>query len=96
MVVDSVPAAHHHVHLTVAPVKPPTQLKKVTSKGKAIPHPTTQPHACKVTWIASPMSEVTGVKVPSPPITGPSWASHAPLFEEPVGLGEEGGSHVLW
>ena len=84
MVVDLVPAARHHFCLTVAPVKPPTQSKKVASKGKAIHRPTTQPHVHKVTRITSPTPEVARVEVPSPPIAGPSWAIHVPLFEEPV------------
>src|SRR5882724_6820332 len=81
-VVDPVPAGCHHVHLTMAPAKPPTQSKRVMSKGKAVRHPTTQPCARKVTWIPSPMPEVVEVGVPPPPIAGPSQASRAPLFEE--------------
>ena len=89
MVLDLVPAAHHHIRLTVAPVKPPTQTKRVTSKGKAVPCPTTRLHVCKVTWIMRPMPEVAKVEALSPPIAGPSQAGHAPLFEEPVGLGDD-------
>jgi len=37
----------------------------------------------------SPTLDVTGIEVPSLPIAGPSWAGHAPLFEEPVGLGDD-------
>src|SRR5882724_10705482 len=40
VVVDSLPAACHWVRLNVAPVKPPTQLKRAASKGKATSHPT--------------------------------------------------------
>jgi len=75
--------------LTVAPVKPLTQSKKVVSKGKVVPHPTTQPHAHKVTRIASPMPEVADVEVPYLPITGPSQAGCAPLFEELVRSGDD-------
>ena len=82
-------AAHHHVHLTVAPVKPPTQVKKVMSKGKDIPCPTTQPHVHKVMWITSPMPEVAKVVASFPPTAGPSQAIRIPLFEEPVGLGDD-------
>src|SRR5882724_6662427 len=43
VVVDSFPAARRWVRLNVAPVKPPTQLKRVASKGKATSRPTTRP-----------------------------------------------------
>ena len=89
MVVDPVPAAHCHIRLTVAPVKPPTQLKKIASKMKAVPHPTTRLCVRKVTQITSPMPKVAGVEAPSPPIAGLSWESCDPLFEEPVGLGHD-------
>jgi len=71
----------------VAPVKPPTQLKRVAAQGKATSHPLTPPNAHKVTWITSPMPEVA-VMV-SPPVSGPSCAKHPLLFEEPVMSGEE-------
>jgi len=89
MVVDLVPAACHHVRLTMAPVKPLTQAKKVTSKGKAVPCPTTRLHTCKVMQIESPMPEVADIEVPSPTISGPSWVSHTPLFKELVGSGDD-------
>jgi len=88
MVVDLVPTACHGVQ-TVAPVKPPTQSRKVMPKGKAVPHPTMQLHACKVTWIMTLMPEVAEVEAPHPPIAGPSRASCGPLFEEAVRSGDE-------
>jgi len=88
-VVDSVPAAHHGVR-TVAPVKLPTQSRKVVSKGKAVSHPTTRLRARKVTQIATPMLEVADVAAPPlPPVAGPSRASRAPLFEVADGSGNE-------
>ena len=89
MVVDVVPATHHQVHSTVAPVEPPTQSRKVVSKGKAVSRPTMRPRAHKVTRIATPTPEVTNVATPLPPIAGPSWASHAPLFEAADRSGDE-------
>jgi len=59
------------------------------SKGKAVPHPTTQPHAHKVTRIMTPMPEVDEVVIPPPPITRPSQACCSPLFAEPNGSGDE-------
>ena len=88
-VVDLVPAGHRRIHLTMAPAKPPTQSKRVASKGKAVTRPTTQPHVHKVTQIASPMPEVIEVGVPPPPIAGPSQASHTPLFKDPIRLGDD-------
>src|SRR5882724_4554066 len=97
-VIDSVPAACRGVR-TVAPVKPPTQSRKVASKGKAVSHPTTRPHAHKVTRIVTPMPEVTDVAAPLPPVTGPSRASCAPIFEVADGSGdkqvEKGALHPL-
>jgi len=58
-------------------------------KGKAVPHPTTRPHARKFTRIATPTPEVTDVVAPLPPIAGPSRASRAPLFEEAARSGDE-------
>src|SRR5882724_5119928 len=87
-VVDSVPAAHRGVR-TMAPVKPPTQSRKVTPKGKAVSHPMMRPCARKVTQIMTPMPEVTDVAAPLPPIAGPSWVSCAPLFEVADGSGDE-------
>src|SRR5882724_3421083 len=87
-VVDSVPAAHHGVR-TVAPVKPPTQSRKVASKGKAVSRPMTRLHVRKVTRIATPMLEVTDVATPLPPVAGPSRASRAPLFEVADGSGDK-------
>ena len=87
MVVDSVPTAHRGVQ-TVAPVKPPTQSRKVASKGKAVPCPTMQPHVCKVTQIVAPMPEVADVAAPHPPVAGPSRASCGPLFEDAVRSGD--------
>ena len=58
-------------------------------KGKAVPHPTMQLHACKVTWIMTLMPEVAEVEAPHPPIAGPSRASHGPLFKEAVDSGDE-------
>ena len=89
MVVNPVPAAHHRVCLTVAPVKPLTQSKWVAAKGKAASHPTTQPQAPKVMCIVSPTPEVAEVVVLIPPVTGSSWANHPSLFEGPVVLGDE-------
>src|SRR5882724_6787053 len=88
VVVDSVPAAHRGVR-TVAPFKPPTQSRKVAPKGKVVSCPMTQPHACKVTRIATPMPEVTDVAAPLPPIAGPSCVSHAPIFEVADGSGNK-------
>src|SRR5882724_365019 len=88
VVVDPVPVARRGVR-TVAPVKRPTQSRKVAPKGKAVPRPTTRPRARKFTRIATPTPEVTDVAAPLPPIAGPSRASHAPLFEEAAGLGDE-------
>ena len=45
--VDSGPVAPHQVLQTVAPVKPPTQLKQVATKGKAASCPAMQPQAHK-------------------------------------------------
>src|SRR5882724_3927565 len=89
MVVDAVLAAHHWVHLTVAPVKPPTQSRKVASKGKAVPCLTMRLCVFKVTQIVTPMPEVAKVGVPPPPIAGPSQMSHASLFEEAFGSGDK-------
>jgi len=57
MVVDLVPVAHRQVRFDPWPCQASDPMKKVASKGKAIPHPTTQPHMCKVTQITSPMLE---------------------------------------
>src|SRR5882724_12879992 len=88
VVVDSVPAARCGVR-TMAPVKCPTQSRKVAPKGKVVPHPTVRLRVRKFTQIATLTPEVTDVAAPLPPITGPSQASHAPLFEEAVGSGDE-------
>jgi len=88
MVVDSMPAAHLQVR-TVTPVKPLTQSKRAVSKWKVVPCPAMRPYMCKVTQLMSPTSEVTNVEVLPPPITGPSWAGHAPLFAGPVRSGDD-------
>src|SRR5882724_1508242 len=88
VVVDSVPEARRGVQ-TVAPVKCPTQSRKVVPKGKAVPHPTARPCAHKFTRIVTLTPEVTDVVAPLPPIAGPSRASRAPLFEEAAGSGDE-------
>src|SRR5882724_10922876 len=88
VVVDPVPVARHGVR-TVAPVKRPTQSRKVAPKGKAVPRPTTRPRVHKFTRIATPMPEVTDVVAPLPPIASPSRASRAPPFEEAAGSGDE-------
>src|SRR5882724_2812293 len=88
VVVDLVPTAHHGVR-TVAPVKPPTQSRKVVPKGKAVSHPMMQPCEHKVTQIATLTPEVTDLATPLPPVAGPSQGSHAPLFEEADGSGDE-------
>ena len=59
------------------------------SKGNAVPHPTMQPCMRKVTRISSPMPEVAEIEALPPPITVPSQVVHAPLFEEPVGMGDD-------
>jgi len=74
----------------VAPIKPPTQSKRVAAKGKAASHPTTRPWACKVMQIMSPTPEVAEVAAPITPVIGPSWANHPSLFEEPVMSWDEG------
>ena len=88
MVVDSMPSACR-VFWTMAPVKPPTQPRKVAPKGKAVPHPTMRPCVHKVTQIVTLMPEVAKAEAPPPPIAVPSQASHSPLFEEAFGLGDE-------
>src|SRR5882724_3733884 len=88
VVVDPVPVARRGVR-TMAPVKRPTQSRKVAPKGKAVPHPTTRLCARKFTRIATPMPEVTDIAAPLPPIASPSRASRAPLFEEAAGSGDE-------
>ena len=72
MVVDPGLVSPHQARQTVAPVKPLTQHKWVTTKGKAVSRPATQLWAHKVTWIASPMPEVVGVMAPTSSVTGPS------------------------
>jgi len=74
VVVDSVPAARRQVRLNLAPIKPPTQLKRAASKGKAVSHPMMQPRARKVTRLTSPTPEVAEVEVLPSPIAGPSQA----------------------
>jgi len=41
LVVESLPVAHHHAGQMVAPVKTPTQWKRVTAKGKDTSPPPT-------------------------------------------------------
>jgi len=90
MVVDPVSAACCQVFQTVVLIKPPTQSKMVSARGKATSGPMTQPQAHNVTWIVSPTPEISEVKAPLPPITGPSQANQPSLFEDPVVLGDEG------
>jgi len=90
MVIDPVPAAYHQVCLTVAPIQPPTQLKWVTSKGKAASQLMIQPQACKVMQIVSPLPEIADIVAPILPVAGPSLANHPSLFEEPVMSWDEG------
>src|SRR5882724_7779104 len=89
VVVESVPAARCRVHLNVAPVKPPTQLKRAMSKGKVVSHPTTRPRARKVTRLVSPTPEVAEGEVLPSPIAGPSRAGHPPLFVDSVRSGDD-------
>ena len=89
MVVDSVPAARHWVRLNVAPVEPPTQLKRTASKGKVVSHPMMRLCMCKVTQFMSSTPEVTEVEVLPPPIAGPNQAGHSPLFVDSVRSGDD-------
>ena len=74
-IVDPVPTAHHRVCPTVALIKPETQSKRVSAKGKGVSDPVTQPRAWKVTCIVSPLPEVIEFNVPIPPIASPSWGN---------------------
>jgi len=65
--VDSGPVAPCWIQQTVAPVRPPTQSKRVATKGKAASHPVMQPWARKVTQIASPTPEIVA---PTTPVAG--------------------------
>src|SRR5882724_13499008 len=89
VVVYSVPSARRRVRLNVAPVKPPTQLKRAASKGKVVSRPTTRPHMHKVTQLASPTPEVAEVEVLPSPIAGPSQVGHPPLFVDSVRSGDD-------
>src|SRR5882724_2584232 len=86
--VDSRPIAPHWVRQTVAPVRPPTQSKWTTTKGKAASHPVTRLQPRKVTRIMSPTPEVM---VPTTPVAGPSRLEKVALFMDPVVSGDEGG-----
>ena len=89
VVVDPVPIIHHQVCLTMALTKPATQPKTVAAKGKGDSCLVTQLRACKVTWLASPSPQVTEATAPASPVSGPSWVTHPPLFEEPAVLGDK-------
>jgi len=89
VVVESIPAARHWVRLNVAPVKPPTQLKRAASKGKVVSRPTTRPHVRNVTCLMSPTPEVAKGEVLPSPIAGPSRVGRPPLFVDLVGSGDD-------
>ena len=91
LVVDSVPISQCWVRLTVAPPMPAIPpMKKVTAKGKTVPHHVTRPRACKVMQVISSLPNVAGVSGPNPLFTCPSGVTWPPLFEEPLQLGGEG------
>ena len=87
MPVEPIPTACHLVCLTVAPMKPATWAKKAATKGKGVSQPSTQPQECKVMHLTSPLPGVEGVVIP--PIAGPSWEAHTPLFKEQAISGDE-------
>ena len=62
-------------------------LQRVTTKGKATCHPTMQPWAHKVTWVASPKPEAMA---PTTPVAGLSRQDHPALFVDPIASGDEG------
>jgi len=90
LLVEPVAPAHHCVCLTVALIKPQTQYKWNTAKGKGASQPATHPCTCKVTCISSPFPEVVAVEEPTLPIAGSSQATPPLLFEEPVISGDKG------
>jgi len=90
MVVDHGSVALHQVHQTVVPVKPLTQSKQVTTKGKAVSCPATQLWACKVTQVTSPTPEVAGVMAPTSPVSGLTQQDLPTLFKDPVLSGDAG------
>src|SRR5882724_9078975 len=88
MTVDSRPISPHRVRQTVAPVRPLTQSKQTSTKGKAASHPVTRPRPRKVTRIVSPTPEVVAT---TPPVAGPSRPEQVALFVDPIMSGDEGG-----
>jgi len=87
MTVDSEPVVLRRGRQQVAPVRPPTQSKWVTTKGKAASRPVTRPCAHKATRIASPTPEVMA---PTTPVAGCSQSEKVALFVDPIVSGDEG------
>ena len=88
MVVDYVSAARPRVQMIMATPVPAIPLtKKVTAKGKPVPHRTTRPWAHKFMQVTSPSLAVAGVPSPNPLISDPSMETWPSLFKEAVQLG---------